>query len=307
MLWHIIQYGNILAGPQLSVSNPALSGLSSAPTSSTVAASATASTTASSTPQSPTFSIKIASAKKKSEYAVQTLHLNGRFLSLDALKQGVLSKCEDRISMESGFGYIEPGHGVNGKKRWLMSDDDVQEMYSIHDDKKEILLWSYAADTTKRPHSPDNSEESSSVPKRSKYDKQVDKLREVDEIEDKIRSKNEGKYTEEQIRMWAHLIHMKKHTSYDEPPNKRFWKPKSSGTGATGATTSGATEAATSGASGVAAFKNVSASPGKRVNLRGQCIDQLLRLQQLFDSGGLTQEQYTEMKEGIMNEMKMFD
>ena len=135
----------------------------------------------------------------------------------------------------------------------------------------------------------------SSVPKRSKYDKQVDKqvdkLREVDEIEDKIRSKNEGKYTEEQIRMWAHLIHMKKHTSYDEPPNKRFWKPKSSGTGATGATTSGATEAATSGASGVAAFKNVSASPGKRVNLRGQCIDQLLRLQQLFDSGGLTQEQ----------------
>ena len=129
----------------------------------------------------------------------------------------------------------------------------------------------------------------------------------MDEIEDKIRSKNEGKYTKEQIRMWAHLIHMKKHTSYDEPPNKRFWKPKSSSIGATGATTSGATEAATSGASGVAAFNNVSASPGKRVNLRGECIDQLLRLQQLFVSGGLTQEQYTEMKEGIMNEMKMFD
>ena len=128
----------------------------------------------------------------------------------------------------------------------------------------------------------------------------------MDEIEDKIQSKNEGKYTIKQIRMWAHLIHMKKHTSYDEPPNKRFWKPKSSGIGATGATTFGATEAATSGASGVAAFNNVSASPGKRVNLRGECIDQLLRLQQLFDSGGLTQEQYTEMKEGIMNEMKMF-
>ena len=109
--------------------------------------------------------------------------------------------------------------------------------------------------------------------------------------------------------MWAHLIHMKKHTSYDEPPNKRFWKSKSSATGGTGATTSGATGVTTcaSGASGVATAKNVSASPGKRVNLRGQCIDQLLRLQQLFDNGGLTQEQYTEMKEGIMNEMKMFD
>ena len=32
---------------------------------------------------------------------------------------------------------------AKGKKRWLMSDDDVQEVYS--DDKKEILLWSYAA------------------------------------------------------------------------------------------------------------------------------------------------------------------
>ncbi|MGJ8945970.1 hypothetical protein AB9K17_24065, partial [Salmonella enterica subsp. enterica serovar Kentucky] len=70
-----------------------------------------------------------------------------------------------------------------------MSDDDVQEMYSIHDDKKEILLWSYAANASKHPHSPDDPEEGSSAPKRSKYDKQIDKLREVDEIEDKVRSK----------------------------------------------------------------------------------------------------------------------
>ena len=49
-------------------------------------------------------------------------------------------------------------------------------MYSIHYDKKEILLWSYAANTTEHPQSPDDSEEGSSVPKHSKYDKQVDKL-----------------------------------------------------------------------------------------------------------------------------------
>ena len=82
--------------------------------------------------------------RRKSDYAVQTVHLNGRFSSLDALKQAVLCKCEDQIPIESGFGSIEPGHGVNGKKRWLMSDD-VQEMYWIHDIKKEIL-WTYAAD-----------------------------------------------------------------------------------------------------------------------------------------------------------------
>ena len=222
---------------------------------------------------------------------MQNLHLNTRFSSLTALKRAILSKCEDRISIESGFGYMLPGHGARRKQRWLMCDDDLQEMYSVHDGKEEIMLWSYAASTSKRPYSQGDPEEGSSAHKRSRYDKQIDKLQEVDEIEDKLRSKNEGKYTEEQIRMWAHLIHMNKHTSYDEPPNKRFWKSKSSGIVATGATTSGATVATSSGAMGVATSKSVSASPGKRVNLRGQCIDQLLRLQQLFDNGGLTKEQ----------------
>ena len=97
------------------------------------------------------------------------------------------------VAVESGFGYIESGHGSNGKKRWLMSGDDVLDM----------LLWSYAANSTsKHPHSPDDSEEGSiAAPKRSRYDKQIDKLREVEEIEEKVRSKNEGKYIEEQIRM----------------------------------------------------------------------------------------------------------
>ena len=114
--------------------------------------------------------------------------------------------------------------------------------------------------------------------------------------------------------MWAHLIHMKNHTSYDEPPNKRFWKPKLSGTGTTGVTTSGATGATNSEATGpttsrssdVAIFRSVSASPGKQVNLRGKYIE-TSSITRAFDNGGLTQEQYTEMKEGIMNEIKKFD
>jgi hypothetical protein len=33
-----------------------------------------------------------------------------------------------------GFGYIEPGCGVKGKQRWLLSDEDVA------DGKKQIIL-----------------------------------------------------------------------------------------------------------------------------------------------------------------------
>ena len=42
------------------------------------------------------------------------------------------------------FGYIEPGHGLRGKKEWLSMDDDVTEMLQIHKDKKEVMLWCYS-------------------------------------------------------------------------------------------------------------------------------------------------------------------
>ena len=125
--FHCLQYGNILAGPQLSISN---SDSSSNPTSSAaVLASATASstpssiasstassaagTTPSSATQTPPLSLKIVNEKKKSEYVVQNLHLNTRFSSLVALKRTILSKCEDRISIESGTCYPAMGRGGN--------------------------------------------------------------------------------------------------------------------------------------------------------------------------------------------------
>ena len=273
-----LQYGNILAGPQLSVT-------SSAATQSLAVL-----------PQNPALSLKIISSKKKSEYAIQNLRLNAWFSSLKSLKEQVLSKCDGKASVDSGFGYIEPGHGVKGKQRWLMSDEDVVDMYTIHDGKKEILLWCYSQDGSKRPRSPDNADEGSTSQKRSRYNKQVDKMREVDEIEDDLRSKHEGKYSEEQIRMWAHLIQMNKHSSLEEPPNKKFWK------------TSGGTGCADAAAgSGQGSSKGVLSSPGKRVNLRGQCIDQLHRLQQLYNDGGITEDQYLDMKESIMKEVKKFE
>lgn len=124
-------------------------------------------------------------------------------------------------------------------------------------------------------------------------------MREVEEIEDDLRSKHEGKFTEEQIRMWAHLIQMNKHTSYEEPPNKKFWKTLASAGSSKGSSDS---RSASLGSS-----KSILDSPGKRVTLRGQCIDQLHRLQQLYGDGGITEDQYMEMKESIMKEVKKFE
>ena len=70
------------------------------------------------------------------------------------------------------FGYIEPGHGLRGKKEWLSMDDDITEMLQIHKDKKEVMLWCYSHKEKRsgrsRSQSPAISERS--VPRNSWYD-----------------------------------------------------------------------------------------------------------------------------------------
>ena len=41
----------------------------------------------------------------------------------------------------SNVGYIRPGHGWKGKQELIDSNDDLQEMYSVYGNKKDILLW----------------------------------------------------------------------------------------------------------------------------------------------------------------------
>ena len=98
---------------------------------------------------------------------------------------------------------------------------DLKDMYTVHQGKPDILLWAQRCDATrKRAHTPDEE-----TAKRTRYDKYLDKMTEVEMIEEELKGKHtDDQYTDEQIRSWAHLIQMKKHSSYDCPPNKRFWK-----------------------------------------------------------------------------------
>ena len=94
--------------------------------------------------------------------------------------------------------------GIKVKKRWLTSEADLKEMYEAYKGKKEILLWC-TTDNEKRSHAPDNEETISKRPKGG-HEGHVEKMAAVEEIEEKLRIKHKGVYTEEQIRCWAHLI-----------------------------------------------------------------------------------------------------
>lgn len=216
------------------------------------------------------YSLKVI-PKKKAEYSVIRLHgVTGQRTSVESLKEAVLEVCKENVSLDN-FGFIEPGHGVKGKQRWLISNEDLKDMYAIHQGKKEILLWCYTADqglkrcaqTTDEPE-----------PKRSRYDRHLDKMTEIEEIEEKLREKHvDGPFSEEQLRSCAHLIQMKKHSSYDQPPAKPFWKTRSNKVNVS------------------SPCAQVSVSPSKRVNLRGQCVQQLLQFHELLEKGGIRKEQ----------------
>ena len=118
----------------------------------------------------------------------------------------------------------------------------------------------------------------------SKFTAQQQKMTELEEIVDKLSELHESVYTVEQIRAWAHMLQMKKHASYEEPPNKPFFKrAKSNPANAT---------------SGM--------SPGKRIQYRSQCIDQLDKWHTLKERGVISAAEYSEMQSAILSDVKKF-
>lgn len=236
------------------------------------------------------YSVKVINPQKKSEYVVQKLRVNVVFKYIDEMKENLASAVQGIPSTIDQVGYIEPGHGAKGKQRWLSVSEDLKDMYTLHQKKREILLWCYAikpstsnpsTSSSKRQHSPDLQPSR----KKTRYDNHTEKMVEVESIEDELLENHDGKYSREQIRAWAHLIQMGKHESYECAPNKPFWK-----------TPSGKKALPTS----------VAVSPGKKVQMQGQLVDQLLKWHDLLERGAIDQKQYSEMQTSIMEDVKKF-
>ena len=208
---------------------------------------------------------------------------------MEALKRQVLVDYKEKVCDPiHPFGYIEPGHGLRGKLRFLVCDEDLHHMYCIHKKKPyEITLWCYGPSDVRgmKRSSSECEAESSEMSKapRSSYDKHVDKMVRVEETEDILRENHKGKFSDEQLRSWAHMYVMKKHDSLEIPPDKPFWKtPKTPSSNST------------------------PVSPGKRINLRGQCVDQLLKWHELLEKGAITKEQYDDFKSTILDDVNKF-
>ena len=210
-------------------------------------------------------------SKKKSEYVIRSLKFKGIFSSVSHINDVLCSEIQLSDQMIGNqIGYISSGHGLKGRQIWLNDDNDVEEMYKTCHGRKEITLWCLVTrkdDTvepsSKRPHTSLGGRENLPMTKAANKAELISqKMCEVDEIASVLSEKHSDVFTEEQIRAWAHMIQIKKHMSYDDPPDKPFFKSTRSATKSTAAALS---------------------SPYKRITLRSQRMDQFSKWKELFD------------------------
>ena len=171
-------------------------------------------------------------------------------------------------------------------------------MYRTHKGRKKIVLWikiemKKVACASKKCQVPaaacatgDDNDCASKRPTlatNSKYNMQVQKMNELEEIVEELSKQHGDEFTVEQIWAWAHLLQMKKHDSYDSPPQKPFFKRNSA-----------------------SKFIADGISPGKRLQYRSQCIDQLDKWHSLMERGAITQDQYSESQKTILSDIQKF-
>ena len=104
-------------------------------------------------------------------------------LILDNFPADIPQPQEDKME----FGYVEPGHGLKGKKEWFFDNTNVNKFMSKFKSKKkkEFTLWYFSQSPkgndkrrTKRARSKSPTHKSGS----SRYDAHVAKMAKVDDI-----------------------------------------------------------------------------------------------------------------------------
>ena len=95
------------------------------------------------------------------------------------------------------------------------------------------------------------------------------------------------------------MVELEKHDSISQPPKKRFFQIR--GDSESSPASSSHSSAASTSAS---AASTPSTSPGRRVSIRSECIDQLKKWHALLDCRAITKEQYDEIQGTILSDVR---
>ena len=233
-----------------------------------------------------------------------------------------------KVKIMEEFGELVPPNitfsigyfGHQSVKHWLCTTDDLNAMYKAHNPLKgKMQLWCEGRKPMEELETP--------KPKRRKLCQREEKESLVEEISHELKEKNEENYdfSEAQYRLWARMIVTGVHSSKDHPPQipmltgtplKRKTKEATvndSIVGAAAAIAKALTVASSQttivnspqslspSSSRFVATGQQGVSPGRAADIRG---NQLSMLKKLYEKGVLSQREFDEQKDIILNGLR---
>ena len=207
-------------------------------------------------------------------------------------------------------GYLE---GRGNQKRWIVQQEDLKVMYESFNREDDIKLWceSKVKEEGRGKRGNENKEEE---PK-SKREKNEDI---ESEIRAQLEEKHGEKYSGPAYTLWAKFIRNGRHKSYDEPPpiplitgeqRGRVQSKKESlsdalkGAAAVFASALNTPSSPAPSTPGHAStpISTSALSPNNQANLRRKYLEDLRTLSQLFNDGVLSDTEFQEQKDVLLN------
>lgn len=223
---------------------------------------------------------------------------------------------EDIVAEDFDVGFVEGSSVVR-----MRSKQDLYELWSrLRKPGTKMSLWcdgllergGKKSEGRKRARGDDVGSENESGP--SKKKPQSDRAEKVQEIADRLKERHGSRYTPMQIRIWAEMIASGLHCSEDDPPSTTMFlraggstpHKKKDQTPVAQALTDVATAFASALSPRVATSSMIpsmgsTSSPAKVIESRSKLYKQLTDLQNLLNMGILTDDEYKEEKDSIMN------
>ena len=242
-------------------------------------------------------------------------NVSDKFDSVNGLKLKLMDSFSEYVPSSPTFqiGYLE---GRGNQKRWIVKQEDLRVMYESFNPGDDIKLWCESK-TKEEGHGKRGSENKEEEPK-SKREKNEDVEK---EIRVQLEEKHGDKYSGPAYTLWAKFIRNGRHKSYDEPPpiplitgeqRGRVQSKKESFSDAlkgAAAVFADAIYMKSPGPSSPAPSTStpitVSAlSPNNQANLRRKYLEDLRTLSQLLNDGVLSDAEFQEQKDVLLNGLR---
>ena len=231
-----------------------------------------------------------------------------KFRSVSALRSAIWHEFEELVPEEGKFSiwYFEC---KTHAKKWLVSDQDLEAMYTHYDGKDCISLWCDG----KQQETEHDIGQKRKAKCESHSSKRAEREEEVDDIFQKLKKTHKDNFSGPQLRLWARMIATGTHDDMDTPPNVPMIvggiQRQPQRESLTDVISSAATAFAKalspppSQSSASSLPQSTTQSPSKTVDVRMKNLEQLRYLQQLKEEGILTEDEYLSQKQIVLKSL----